>query len=930
MKGLAWKIALATAVLAVGFLVILQAQRGMTQALLQKTADAQAANQPAAAPAADAAVASNAVASDAAPKSDPFGDAASASDPSSVHHADGASGEAKNDAPKVVTPVTAPEVVDKDSGKSPAKPTASPDAKESTAANDPFADGGDVKHSAPATETKSAAPAGSEVKQASASTEALGKNSEPTDNSSPQAMPAPELPAPKLPGADGPALSDSKPEAAKAKDASAPPKQSEPPAGPQIDLPAGKKDGDQKDAAPKDADEKAADGKASGGPQLPAGPSLDLPPMTNAAPENPPPPTPKSATSNPPFPGPADGAATPPAQSEPTDKSPVKSAADAAPPSSSGGPKPFPEEGPKESPLAVPKLPASAPPESAPPPTNSPAPAIPSPAIPSPALPAPTGGATNGTPASPMVLDLTPGNAPSPNAPATGAPPTLPETKSADTSNSSTPAPTQRPAADLRSEGAADFQGDGTVGESAALGPQRPQLNIEKIAPPNALLGQPLIYSIMVRNVGQSTARDVVVEDRIPKGTKLSGTIPRAELTGKKLIWRLGTLAAGEQRKISIRVIPQEAGEIGSVATVNFVAEAAAETVVTAPRLEFKITAPSAARLGESVPFRFEVRNVGTGEARGVVIRDLIPQGLAHSAGNDLEYDVGRLLPGRSKQLTLDLKAGKVGTAVNRAVVLAEGGLTAEAKATIEISGSKVALTRTGPQRHYLGRQAVFTNTLINESSFPVDGVVLVESVPAGMEFAGATHGGQYNDGSRTIAWRIDPLSPGETRVVKSRLVPRSLGNQTSTVRLTVPNGEPVETTSQTAVEGFAAVGLDVTGVDGPVDLGEKITLHVNARNKGTVPVTNLMLTVELPEQMEVVSARGPGKLLQEPGRLKFGPVPTLEGRTTAACEIVLAARKRGDSRVRVSIQADQIDKPLAREESILILSETPEPTAAR
>ena len=39
---------------------------------------------------------------------------------------------------------------------------------------------------------------------------------------------------------------------------------------------------------------------------------------------------------------------------------------------------------------------------------------------------------------------------------------------------------------------------------------------------------------------------------------------------------------------------------------------------------------------------------------------------------------------------------------------------------------------------------------------------------------------------------------------------------------------------------------------------------------------------------------------------------------------------KRGDSRVRVSIQADQIDKPLAREESIVILSDAPEAAAAR
>jgi uncharacterized repeat protein (TIGR01451 family) len=433
-----------------------------------------------------------------------------------------------------------------------------------------------------------------------------------------------------------------------------------------------------------------------------------------------------------------------------------------------------------------------------------------------------------------------------------------------------------------------------------------------------------------VRNIGQSAARDVVVEDRIPKGTKLSGTIPRAELTGKKLIWRIGTLGAGEQRKISIRVIPQEAGEIGSVATVNFVAEAAAETVVTAPRLEFKISAPSAARLGELVPVRFEVRNVGTGEARNVVIRDLIPAGLSHSAGNDLEYEVGRLPPGRSKLLTLDLKAGKVGTSVNRAVVLAEGGLTVEAKAAIEISGSKIALSRSGPKRRYLGREAVFMNTLVNESSFPVDGAVLVESVPAGMEFAGASHGGQYNDGSHTIAWRIDQMAPGETRVVKSRLMPRGLGSQTSAVRLTIPNGEPVEATSQTEVEGFAALGLDVTGVDGPVDLGEKITLHVNARNKGTVPVTNLVVTVEVPEQMEVLAARGPGKTVQEPGRLKFGPMPSLEGRTAAACEIVLAAKKRGDSRVRLSVQADQIDKPLTREESILILQESSEPSASR
>ena len=96
--------------------------------------------------------------------------------------------------------------------------------------------------------------------------------------------------------------------------------------------------------------------------------------------------------------------------------------------------------------------------------------------------------------------------------------------------------------------------------------------------------------------------------------------------------------------------------------------------------------------------------------------------------------------------------------------------------------------------------------------------------------------------------------------------------------------------------------------------------------------VTNLVVTVEIPEQLAGRDRRGPGKTVQE-ARLvqQVRPCADSKDAPLAVCaRFALAARKRGDSRVRVSIQADQIDKPLAREESILILSESPEPTAAR
>ncbi|MGE3315098.1 MAG: hypothetical protein AB7O26_08260 [Planctomycetaceae bacterium] len=467
-----------------------------------------------------------------------------------------------------------------------------------------------------------------------------------------------------------------------------------------------------------------------------------------------------------------------------------------------------------------------------------------------------------------------------------------------------------------------EFQGDGTLAGDAPRGPQRPQLTIEKVAPPNAQLGQPLIYSILVKNVGNSTAHQVVVEDRIPKGSKLSGTIPRAELAGKTLIWKLGDLKPDEQRKISIRVVPIEAGQIGSVATVNFVAEVAAETQITAPQLRIDLSGPSEAKLGDPVPFHFRVTNTGSGDANGVVIRDIIPEGLKHAAGNDLEYEVGRLPAGQSREIKLALTAAKIGPTVNRAVVTADGGVTSEAKVSLEVYGAKLVIKRTGPAKRYVDRGATYTNTIINESPRPVETATVTETVPDGMEFVEASNGGQYNEGTRTIAWRLDRLAPAEERQLVVKLIPKKTGTLTSIVRAAATGNEVVETTSQTLVEGYASVGVELSSVDGPVDVGETVTLKIVARNRGNSPATSVGVTIEVPEQFKILSAQGPSKHVQSGNEVRFEPIPTVDGRTSAAFDLVLEAQAKGDARVKVQIKGDQLEKPLTREEAIMVLSD--------
>jgi len=894
MKSLAWKLATLAAVIGIGFLVLLQAQRGMNQAMLNKQAAGQAAATGATAPHDDMPLefpgpVPKPKAGAEAAQAEPAANLPSQAEPQfgSEPNPTSASQPPKADrGSKVVqTADTAPSPTDNPSGPS--------------TAGDPFGDFNDAKHPSPRSDAaKPPAPAvtpAGDMKLAKDGDQSGAKAS-----LTPPKPPATSEKTPAVastpPSAGGPPLLD----------LNAPPGQSEP-----GEAPKNEAKHDHENESPGPPKEAARDKDPNSGPQLfgpSGGPELPAtsPPPTKTADTN--------ANTSPPAPGvdagkknladsgkkDAVGAGQVKGNSEPApfpslDDEPAanKPASGVAAPKNdpvaqnTPHPDPFPVDQSKEMPLSKPAEPKMDGSRTADASSNS---------------KGPEAGLDAGI-TGPKMAEL----------------PTPPGSAAA-------PAATGEKRPDARPE----VQGDGTVSEQAPLGPQRPQLNIEKIAPQNALIGQPLIYTILVKNVGNSAAHDVVVEDRIPKGTTLSGTIPRAELSGKKLIWRLGTMRPSDEQKISIKVIPVEAGEIGSVATVNFVSEAAAETVVTAPRLEFELSAPKGVKLGAMVPFHFKVRNIGTGEARGVSIRDVLPDGLSHSQGKDLEYVIGRLPAGKEHELTLELLAAKVGTTVNRALLVGEGGLSVRAEAAVEISGSKLVVTRNGPPRRYLGRAAIYSTSIRNDSKYDVQGVVAVETVPAGMEFAGASHGGQFNEGTRTIAWRIDRMGPNQTSIVKSKLIPKATGPQLSTVRVTVPNGEPVEASTETTVEGFAALGVDIAGADGPVDVGEKVTLRVNARNKGTIAATNVLLTVDVPEQMHIVSVRGPGTHTQSGNQVQFGPISTLEGRTLAVCEVVLQAAKRGDCRIHVSLRADQVDRPLTREESVLVLSESAEAAASR
>lgn len=464
-----------------------------------------------------------------------------------------------------------------------------------------------------------------------------------------------------------------------------------------------------------------------------------------------------------------------------------------------------------------------------------------------------------------------------------------------------------------------DLRGIGTVSPEDPQGPQHAEVKVEKKAPAKAALGQPLVYEIIVTNVGKSPAHEVTVSDVVPKGMELGGTSPRAEMAGKMLVWKLDTLEPGQSSTIKVKATPIEAGMLGSVATVNFVSEVAARTEVVAAHLTLKLDVPPQVALGQPVDFRFEIGNDGNAPAEKVLLRNVLPEGFQHADGNDLEYEVGDLPPGQTEAVTLRVAAVKPGSFKNTAVLTATGGLKSEAVAAVSVSSQKVTVSRQGPKRRYVGRPAMYANTVKNASQEVVSGVKVIEQVPAGFEFVQASHGGQFDAATRTVAWQITSLRPGQEQTLQVVLTAAEEGVQDSVVRVEESAGSGVEVASATAVSAAPSLAPRLQTPDGPIIVGERTALQIRIKNRGNAEANAVTAALSLPPQLKLVEARG-GPVTSTPNGkhvIEFATPVSAGGEQMV--EFIVEGVIAGPAKIRAEVNAGHMPKPLVKDEQIVI-----------
>ena len=475
----------------------------------------------------------------------------------------------------------------------------------------------------------------------------------------------------------------------------------------------------------------------------------------------------------------------------------------------------------------------------------------------------------------------------------------------------------------------AETSGQGRPGPLQLEGVQTPQLSVEKRGPREIQVGKPARYEILVRNVGSATAHELTLRDAVPSGTTLVTTTPPASpvtaasgTAANELVWALGTLPPGGQAHVTMEVLPQVEGEIGSVASVSFRADASVRSRSTKPDLQLECTMPTPVLIGRDMQLTITITNPGSGVATGVVLEGFLPENVSHRSGRELEFDVGQLRPGESR--TIDLVLGTRGPGVQAARLAArgDGGIEVERQVPLEVTAPTLALAVDMPLRRFLQRPATCSISMVNAGTAPARAIELAAQLPAGMKFVRANNAGWHDDRTHRVLWNLEELPAGETGTVEVVVMPVDLGPQKIVAAARSADGLADQVAHVCEVEGLAALVFDVVDSEDPIEVNGVTEYVIRVRNQGTKPATGVRLTASLLGDLEPLQAQGPAGHRVENLTVAFEPLAKLAPAEEALFRIRVRGSRAGDHRIQVRLESADHLAPITKEEITRVYSD--------
>jgi uncharacterized repeat protein (TIGR01451 family) len=444
---------------------------------------------------------------------------------------------------------------------------------------------------------------------------------------------------------------------------------------------------------------------------------------------------------------------------------------------------------------------------------------------------------------------------------------------------------------------------------------QQPSVSLEWAGPPVVKVNQANEYSLFVRNTCGQPLQKVVVQVKVPENVAVQTTAPVSKIVEGVHLFEIGTLPAKAGQTIKFQLKQASKGELNCQAWVTFTGTSAMKALVKEPKLAVKINAPEKVVLGDKFTVEYTVENVGDFAADDVRLKldRLLNEGQPQT-----------LKPGESRRLSAEFLATEPASVSYEAIASASEGLTANAKATVQVMVPKLDVGVSGPSQVMIGRKAAYLVKVGNCGDVPLTGVIVRESLPAGFRVLGGETG---PDG---LQWAVGDLAVGQVKEFAFEGTPMQPGSLAFHASAEGSRGTKAMKSIQTAVDGIPALRMEMLDTVDPVEKGGETTYEIRVVNTGSKADANIAIRCELPRNFEFVTATGPTQGLERVGvdfnakdknvenkhTIVFDPIAELAPKTEAVFKIKVKAVGAGDARFKATMTSKHLTAPVTKEES--------------
>ncbi|MCB1590045.1 MAG: DUF11 domain-containing protein, partial [Xanthomonadales bacterium] len=424
--------------------------------------------------------------------------------------------------------------------------------------------------------------------------------------------------------------------------------------------------------------------------------------------------------------------------------------------------------------------------------------------------------------------------------------------------------------------------GHAEAARSCAAG-DGPDLTVSKAATPNpATVGEALLFTIDVSNVGNQPAQSVQVVDTLDASFSLLDATTSADgscaAAGQTVTCNWPQIAAGQSRSVQLSVLPTQEGTFVNTAVASFDGPDAnpgnddgSVTVIVDPAsgpvtADFSISKsanPDPATVGSPLNYLITLSNAGP-DAAPASMTDSLPAGLTADAivvtgggscsgSTAVSCSWPSVAAGASVSVTITVTPQVAGTLLNAASVSADGGavdpdpgnnvVQIETVVQDPIPTANLSLTKVAnPDPATVGQPLVYTLTISNAGP-DATGATVTDTLPGGLSASAIVPSdGGVCSGTTTIACSWANIAVGSSVNVQITVNPITTGVLTNTATV-VPTGPTIDpdpgdntTTITTPVQPAlpqADLSVSKSANPDPATVGQPLVYTITVANAG-------------------------------------------------------------------------------------------------